>query len=113
EGFLLTTAANGEIYSGESILIEVPNKLTICAGGPDKISNRVDWKKSSPNGHAVIENTMAVNVSNYMGGKVEIMEGLDVSATFGVGVDFFLGIKTDVCISGGVEVALGGVKEFK
>ncbi|NYT85132.1 type VI secretion system Vgr family protein [Pollutimonas harenae] len=112
-GFLLATSENGEIYSGESILIEVPNKLTICAGGPDKISSLVDWEKSSPNGHAVIENTMAVNVSNYVGGKVELMEGLDVSVTFGVSTEVFAGIKYSLTFSGGREYTAGPSKDIK
>ncbi|AEC20874.1 hypothetical protein PT7_2334 [Pusillimonas sp. T7-7] len=113
EGFLLTTAANGEIYSGESILIEVPGKLTICAGGKDFISNKVDWELSSPNGHAVIENTMALNVGNYIGGKVEVMEGLDVSATFGLASELFVGAKAEACISASADFTFGPAKEWK
>jgi type VI secretion system VgrG family protein len=92
-GWLLKTDLHGELYSGKSLLIEVPGHYRVAAGSDNnerqanflgsEAQNLPSGITAGQSGGIVIENFLgmkiesveAITIGNYLGGKAEMFEG--------------------------------------
>jgi Rhs element Vgr protein len=90
-GFLLKTDLHGEIYSGSSMLIEVPGHYRVSAGTDSSNESQANFIGSEVEGTPTgitIGQSGGIVIENFLGMKIESVEALTMGHFLGAKVEF-------------------------
>lgn len=112
-GFDLRTNYSGEIYAGESLLIEVPGHYRVAAGGTerDALTNFLGSEATLAPG-VTAGQSGGVVFENFTGAKFSTAESSSTELTVGHSTEVFAGLKMDASFAFGASVTWSGIKEL-